>query len=164
MYCVQYKLEGECPYYQPARCDFTKYFYLQCYLVIVETLCTTKSVMYGIVWVKKVKMVFYIEANLFFISRPNSCGGCLSIMSTISGLLLLEARFCCNRVITEWVQTLTLPGLIKKIILQHFANLQGSRTNYYGVKFCICLQQYISKGLKLALKPYFICMKNWPLL
>ena len=65
MYCVQYKLEGECPYYQPARCDFTKYFYLQCYLVIIETLCTTKSVIYGIVWVKNVKTVFTLKQIYF---------------------------------------------------------------------------------------------------
>ena len=65
MYCVQYKLEGECPYYQPARCDFTKYFYLQCYLVIIETLCTTKSVIYEIVWAKNVKTVFTLKQIYF---------------------------------------------------------------------------------------------------
>ena len=72
-------------------------------------------------------------------------------------VIIFKARFCCNRVITEWVQTLTLPGLIKKIILQHFENLQGSRTNYHGVKLCIRLQQYISKGLK----PYLCILFAW---
>ena len=65
MYCVQYKLEGECPYYQPTRCDFTKHFYLQCYLVIIETLCIAKSVIYGIVLVKNVKSVFTLKQIYF---------------------------------------------------------------------------------------------------
>ena len=61
MYCVQYKLKGECPYYQPTRCNFTKYFYLQCYLVIIETLCIAKSVIHGIVLGKNVKIVFTLK-------------------------------------------------------------------------------------------------------
>ena len=65
MYCVQYKLEGECPYYQPARCDFTKYFYFQCYLVIIETPCITKSVMCGIVLIKNVRLVFTLKQIYF---------------------------------------------------------------------------------------------------
>ena len=89
MYCVQYKLEGECPYYQPARCDFTKYFYLQCYLVIIETLCTTKSVIYEIVWAKNVKTVFTLkQINFSFppqtavcqicYGKQNQCRNCFS--------------------------------------------------------------------------------------
>ena len=65
MCCVQHKLEGECPYYQPTQCDFTKYFYLQCYLVIIETLCFTKSVIYSIVLVKNVKLVFKLKQIYF---------------------------------------------------------------------------------------------------
>ena len=116
MYCVQYKLEGECPYYQPARCDFTKYFYLQCYLVIVETLCTTKSVMYGIVWVKKVKMVFYIEANLFFISRPNSCVKDISI----SGSFCASAGGGCRRTAQLFCRITGLEKLCSNYTLTSF--------------------------------------------
>ena len=77
MYCVQYKLEGECPYYQPARCDFTKYFYLQCYLVIIETLCTTKSVIYEIVWAKNVETVFTLkQINFSFPAQTAVSYGC----------------------------------------------------------------------------------------
>ena len=65
MYCVQYKLEGEYPYYQPTRCDFTKYFFLQCYLVIIETLCITKNVICGIVLVKNGKIVFTLKQIYF---------------------------------------------------------------------------------------------------
>ena len=65
MYCVQYKLEGECPFYPPTGCDFTIYFYLQCNLVIIETLCITKSVIYGIVLVKNVKVVFTLNQIYF---------------------------------------------------------------------------------------------------
>ena len=75
MYCVQYKLEGECPYYQPARCDFTKYFYLQCYLVIIETLCTTKSVIYEIVWAKNVETVFTLKQINFSFPAQTAVSG-----------------------------------------------------------------------------------------
>ena len=61
IYCAQSKLESECPYYQPTQCDFTKYFYFQCYLFIIKTLCITKSVIYGIVLVKNVKSVFTLK-------------------------------------------------------------------------------------------------------
>ena len=84
MYCVQYKLEGECPYYQPARCDFTKYFYLQCYLVIIETLCTTKSVIYGIVWVKNVKTVFTLKQIYFSFPSQTAVGKKGVILANIS--------------------------------------------------------------------------------
>ena len=65
MYCVQYKLEVEYPYYQVTRCDFTKYFNLQCYLVIIETLCITKNVICGIVLVENVKIVFTLKQIYF---------------------------------------------------------------------------------------------------
>ena len=65
MYWLQFKLERECPYYQPTQCHFTKYFYFQCYLVIIETLCITKSVINGIVLVKNVKIVFTLKQIYF---------------------------------------------------------------------------------------------------
>ena len=67
IYCAQSKLESECPYYQPTQCDFTKYFYFQCYLFIIETLYITKSVIYGIVLVKNVKSVFTLKQIYFSI-------------------------------------------------------------------------------------------------
>ena len=81
MYRVQSKLErecpmdiGHCPYYQPTLCDFTKYFYLQCYLVIIETLCITKSVIYGIVLVKNVKSVFTLKQIYFSFPAETAVG------------------------------------------------------------------------------------------
>ena len=50
---------------QPTRSDFIKYFYLQCYSAIIETLCITKPVTYGIVLVKNVKLVFKLKQIYF---------------------------------------------------------------------------------------------------
>ena len=74
MYCVQYKLKGECPYYQPTQCNFTKYFYLQCYLVTIETLCITKSVIYEIVLVKNVEIVFTSKQIYFSFLAQTAVG------------------------------------------------------------------------------------------
>ena len=91
MYCVQYKVEGECPFYQPKACDFTKYFYLQCYLVIIETLCTTKSVIYEIVWAKNVETVFTLKqinfsfpAQTAVVSNINCLGEVLLLLTWVS--------------------------------------------------------------------------------
>ena len=65
IYCIKFSLERECSHYQPILCDFTKYFYLQCYLVIIETLCITKSVIYRKVLVKNVKIVFTLKQIYF---------------------------------------------------------------------------------------------------
>ena len=77
IYCVKSNLERKCSYYQQTLCDFTKYFYLQCYLVIIETLCITKSVIYGIVLVKNVKIVFTLKQIYF--SFPAQTAVCINM-------------------------------------------------------------------------------------
>ena len=74
IYCAQSKLESECPYYQPTQCDFTKYFYFQCHLFIIETLYITKSVIYGIVLVKNVKSVFTLKQIYFSFPAQTAVG------------------------------------------------------------------------------------------
>ena len=63
LYYALQRLDGKWPYYQPM--GFSKHFNSQCYLAIIKTLCTTKSVICGIFSVKNVKIIFTLKQICF---------------------------------------------------------------------------------------------------
>ena len=71
---------------QPAQCDFTKYFCLQCYLVIIETLCTTKSVIYEIVWAKNVETVFTLKQINFSFPAQTAVSGSMIFVGDLTSV------------------------------------------------------------------------------
>ena len=60
----------------------------------------------------------------------------------------IQFRVTCNRIITEWVQAFTLPGMKKRVVLHHLK----SATNW--MKSYICFQQHTSKSLNQYLWIY----------
>ena len=63
-------------------------------------------------------------------------------------VIISQFRVTCNRIITEWVQAFTLPGMKKRVVLHHLK----SATNW--MKSNICFQQNTSQSLNQYLWIY----------